>query len=291
MRAQRNWRMRTWTGPAPLKSKALSSSSGGAYSNLEAMQALLAEAARRRIARSNVICTGDVVAYCADARATLDLFMGLGIRVVMGNCEELLASGADDCGCGFAAGTACDLLSAQWYAHAARHVRDDQRTWMAALPRRLDIRIRGRRLAVIHGGVERIAQYVFASTQGEEKARQIALAAADGVIGGHCGLPFTQIVDGRLWHNSGAIGMPANDGTPRVWFSVLTPEDGGLRIAHHALAYDHAGATAKMRAANLPDGYASALRTGLWPSLDVLPDAERRATGAPLHEHEVFWPD
>ena len=37
----------------------------------------------------------------------------------------------------------------------------------------------------------------------------------DGVIGGHCGLPFTKVVGDRLWHNPGAIGMPANDGTPR----------------------------------------------------------------------------
>ena len=264
---------------------------GGPYSNLEATQALLTEAAGRGIEPANIICTGDVVAYCADAAATLDLIMGAGVSVVMGNCEESLASGADDCGCGFAEGTACDLLSAQWYAHAAREVRDDQRAWMAMLARRLDVKIGSRRLAIIHGGVDKIAQYIFPSTPIEEKRRQLALAGCDGVIGGHCGLPFTQIVDGRLWHNSGAIGMPANDGAPRVWFSVLTPQDAGLRISHHALTYDHASAAAKMRAADLPDGYADALLSGFWPSLDVLPEAERRATGAPLQENEIFWPD
>lgn len=263
---------------------------GGPYSNLEATRALLEEAARRGFTPENIICTGDVVAYCADAEATLDLVMQSDVRVIMGNCEERIAAGADDCGCGFASGTACDVLSAQWYAHAARHVREDQRAWMGALPRRLDVEIGGRRLAVIHGGVERIADYVFASTPHGEKARQLSVAGADGVIGGHCGLPFTQIVDGRLWHNSGALGMPANDGTARVWFSILTPEECGLRVSHHALEYDQACAAAKMRAAGLPEGYADALSTGLWPSLDVLPDAERRAAGAPLDLADVFWP-
>ena len=37
----------------------------------------------------------------------------------------------------------------------------------------------------------------------------------DAIIGGHSGLPFTQTLGSRLWHNPGAIGMPANDGTPR----------------------------------------------------------------------------
>ncbi|MDP2354622.1 MAG: metallophosphoesterase family protein [Beijerinckiaceae bacterium] len=263
---------------------------GGAYSNLEATQAMLAEAARRGVAPANIICTGDVVAYCADAQATLDLVMQSGVRVVMGNCEESLAVSADDCGCGFEAGTACDLLSATWYAYAAKQVRDDQRAWMGALPRRLDIEIGGSRLAVIHGGVEQIAGYVFASTNAAEKSRQIALTGADGVIGGHCGLPFTQIIDGRLWHNAGAIGMPANEGAPRVWFSMVTPEGGGIRVSHHALDYDHATAASKMRAAGLPMGYADALSSGLWPSLDVLPQTERRATGAPLDLPDIFWP-
>jgi hypothetical protein len=32
----------------------------------------------------------------------------------------------------------------------------------------------------------------------------------------------------------------------------------------------------------LPEGYADGLETGLWPSLDILPDAERAATGEAL---------
>ncbi|MHC5035572.1 MAG: metallophosphoesterase family protein, partial [Planctomycetota bacterium] len=76
---------------------------GGPYSNLEATRALLAEAARRGLAPSRLLCTGDVVAYCADPQATVDLIRGAGIAVVMGNCEESLGSAAADCGCGFEA--------------------------------------------------------------------------------------------------------------------------------------------------------------------------------------------
>jgi hypothetical protein len=69
--------------------------------------------------------------------------------------------------------------------------------------------------------------------------------------------------------------MPAHDGTARVWFSLLTPRPGGIRIEHRALAYDHAAAARAMRAAGLAEGYAAALETGLWPSEDVLPPDER----------------
>jgi hypothetical protein len=160
---------------------------------------------------------------------------------------------------------------------------------MGRLPRRLDVALAGRRLAVIHGGVERINQFVFASTPAGEKRRQIDAAGVDGVIAGHSGIPFTQVIGGRLWHNAGAIGMPANDGTPRVWYSVLTPRGGSIHVAHHALDYDHASAAATMRARSYPSAYAAALATGLWPSCDVLPPAERAARGAALTPHGALW--
>src|SRR5436309_2997014 len=114
---------------------------GGPYSNLEATQALLAEAARLRIPAERIVCTGDVVAYGADPAATVELLRATGCRVIMGNCEQSLAARAADCGCGFPAGSACEQLSAAWFAHAVEKLGADALAWMAALPRRIDIEI------------------------------------------------------------------------------------------------------------------------------------------------------
>lgn len=35
----------------------------------------------------------------------------MALPLIAGSCEENLAAGALDCGCGFEEGTACDLLS------------------------------------------------------------------------------------------------------------------------------------------------------------------------------------
>lgn len=262
---------------------------GGPYSNLHALDALLAEAARRGIPPARMICTGDVVAYCADAAATLDRMIGSGIATVMGNCEESLAADAEDCGCGFGEGTACDLLSRGWYAHARGQVSPHHRVWMAALPRRIDVKLGGRRLAVVHGGATEINRFIFPSAPEAMLTGEIAATGADGVIGGHSGLPFTREVGPAIWHNAGAIGMPADDGTPRTWFSVLAPEAGGLRISHHALHYDHAGAARAMREAGLSDGYAAALEHGAWPSEDVLPTEERARRGRRQDPPALLW--
>jgi predicted phosphodiesterase len=263
---------------------------GGPYSNLQATRAMLDEATRRGIPPGRVICTGDVVAYGADAAACCDLIMASGIWVIAGNCEENLAAGALDCGCGFEEGTACDLLSRAWYAHAHRQVTEAHRAWMAGLPRRITVRLPdGRRLAVLHGGASDISRFIFASTPQADLAAEIASTGCDGVIAGHCGIPFARQVGPGVWINAGAIGMPADDGTPRIWFAVLTPGEAGLSVEILPLEYDHAAAAAAMRTAGLPEGYATALGSGIWPSCDVLPPAERARRGQKLMPAGLVW--
>ena len=263
---------------------------GGPYSNLEATAAVLDEARRLAIPADRIICTGDVVAYCGSARETTELVRASGIHVVKGNCDEQLALDADDCGCGFPDGSACDRLAAAWYAHARTQVSDVDRVWFGQLPERINLEISGARLAVVHGSVSQMNAFVFAGSPSGEKRRELALADVDGVVGGHSGLPFSEIIDGKLWHNAGVVGMPANDGMPRVWFSILTPIDGnGLSITHRSLVYDCAGAMSAMERAGLPPDYRIALSSGVWPSHDVLPDTERGMTGVSLEDGTVEW--
>ena len=264
---------------------------GGSYSNLQATEALLEAANRHGIPPARIICTGDVIAYGADPRATLDRLRDAGVAIVMGNCEEQLAAGAADCGCGFVPGSACDRLSAAWFGFAAARISDEARRFMASLPRRIDLIIGDRRLAIVHGAPSRINRFLFASDDDAAFAAEISLAGTDGVIGGHCGLGFTRVVGGRIWHNAGAIGLPANDGTPRGWYSILTPCQDGFSLAVHPLDYDYRAAAAAMRAAALPEDYADAIETGIWPNFDILPIAEQAATATVLSPEPIVWPE
>ena len=271
---------------------------GGPYSNAQATEAVLAEARNRGIPPERLICTGDVVAYAADPKATVHLVRAAGIPVVMGNCEESLGSSAADCGCGFEAGSDCANWSDVWYAHAAAELNDDDRSWMAGLPRRLWFGLQGRRFAVIHGGADNISEYVFPSTDPAAKTGNLDRldgerppgGPIDGVIAGHSGLPFTQFLGPRLWHNPGAIGMPANDGTARGWYSVLAPDGEGIGITIHPLDYDHGAAARALSALNPDIPYAATLEDGFWPNMAVLPEDERRSRGRPLDPKPAHWP-
>ena len=266
---------------------------GGPYSNLEATEAVLAEAMRLGIPPTNVICTGDIIAYAGNPVETLDAIIRSGIQVVMGNCEDSFGNGGDDCGCGFDEGSACDLLSRQWYSYADSLLTPWHRQWMRDLPGQLRFGIGGFRFAVIHGGVRDISRWIFQSTPECIKRREIGdlgwCTPVDGIIGGHCGLPFVDDLGDKLWLNPGVIGMPANDGTPRTWYAVLEPEDNGLKIDLRALDYNHDTAARRMLKANLAPAYAETLTTGLWPNMDVLPEIERQQVGQPIGPETLLW--
>ncbi len=231
---------------------------GGNYGNLEATGAVLAQAKRLGIDPGNVVCTGDLIAYCADPLATVEVMRRSSAHVVMGNCEESIGQSSDQCGCGFEAGSACDLLAAEWYAFASRMLDDDARAWMRKLPRSLHLHIAGRRLAVIHGGARRINRYVFASTPPDIKREEIELTGCDGVLSGHCGLPFTEIVGGHLWHNAGAIGhaRERRHAAHLVQHDCAKPRRTSNRTARPRLRFRH------HRQEDAPGGTVRALCTG-----------------------------
>ncbi len=263
---------------------------GGPYSNLAATQAMRATAENLGIPPSRVICSGDLAAYCAEPQQTVELVRDWGIPVVMGNCEEALAADAADCGCGFDPGSSCARAAAGWYAYARRRLSAASRGWMGALPRAIRFRMAGRSLAVVHGAPSEISRFVFASTPVESKCRELDLARAEAVLAGHSGLPFGQAIGERLWLNAGVIGMPANDGTPDGWYLMLKPRGRDISVRWQRLPYPAATSRSHMLDAGLEPGYAEALVSGRWPSLDILPPAERAATGQRLEPARLHWP-
>lgn len=254
---------------------------GGPYSNLQATAALITEAERLGIPPDRVICTGDVVAYCADPEETSRRIAEWGCHVIQGNCEQQLAEGAQDCACNFEDGSACAALAKGWYPFALARVSSEMRAWMGGLPETLQFKFAGLTFRVVHGGVSLVNRWVFAS-DAAVLAEECQVASSDVIIAGHAGLPFITRSGHQTWFNPGVVGMPANDGTPDVWYGLITLGRDGVTLSTHRLAYDHRTASATMRRFGYANGYARALVTGLWPSLDILPEAERGMTGKRL---------
>lgn len=244
---------------------------GGPYSNLQALEALAG------FCDAPAICTGDVVAYGGDPAATVRLVRDLGWPVVAGNCERQIAEDSPDCGCGFSDGTACDLLSTDWYPFAKAAIDADARTWMANLPDIGTFVQNGRRYAVLHGGATEVNRFLWptsdtAEFETEIAALEAAVGPVDGIVAGHSGIAFHRLIGNHHWINAGALGLPPHDGRPETRFAVLKDND----VTFHHLSYDISAARSAMERAGLTQGYHKTLTDGIWPSEDILPHALRR---------------
>ncbi len=137
---------------------------GGAYSNLEALKAVRLRAEEQGFRPKDVICTGDIVAYCANPIESIDFIEEWGVHCIAGNVELNLRDEADDCGCNFNEGGRCDVLSQKWYPFVKNTITPQNKSFIQALPEFLDFDFFGQKAKVVHGSFHNTSEFIFQST-------------------------------------------------------------------------------------------------------------------------------
>ncbi len=250
---------------------------GGVYSNFQALEKLITIAQSQSILPQNIICTGDIVGYCATPEDCLETIKNWGIHTVLGNVEIQLRDDADDCGCNFNTNSRCDIFSKQWFPFAQKNTSAASKQWLETLPDYLTFEYAEKRCLVVHGDYFETSGYVFRSTDWAIKQANFEASQVDVILGGHCGLPFASVQENKFWLNAGVIGMPANDATTRVWYMLLN--DSPFSFEHHFFDYDFQQAADLMIKNGLPKAYSNTLTTGLWDNCEILPPIETAEQG------------
>ncbi len=265
---------------------------GGVYGNLEALLQFLAVMKNSEIEPHQIIHTGDIAAYGANPEECAELLRSFGCHSIKGYIEEKLANNEADLHCGYGADSLYAQLSPTWYDYTNKAISDETRAWMGALPQQISFTKAGYKCVVTHGGLRQIDSLHFPSTERNILIKELAaFPDIDAVISGHTAIPMMRLPGEKLWHNPGAIGLPANDGTQRGWFSILYPTDEGqICIDLQSINYDWQQAADKMREANLSKAYAKTLETGLIPNMKDLPIKEQAVTGVAIEPRAFLWP-
>jgi predicted phosphodiesterase len=256
---------------------------GGSYGNIEALESLRDWAEKNHFEPSQVFFSGDAAAYCADPEACYRLLQEWNCHSISGNVETQLRDGADDCGCEFTEGGRCDVFSRNWFPFVQNSISQQSLDWISKLPDWIEFEFAGKRVVLLHGSHEHNAEYIFASTPVERKLQIMEALQVDLVLAGHSGLPFHQKIGNKVWVNSGALGMPANDRTTDVWFATIELKNDQIQFQHHRLTYNHEEAARKMRSRNLPESYAKTLEDGIWDNCEILPEIETLQQGARIN--------
>lgn len=216
------------------------------------------------------------MAYCANPVETVDLLTD-NCEWIAGNCEKQLADGAGNCGCGFEDGSTCDVLSRGWFPFVDRAISVEQRHRFSLCPDMVVFEHCGLQCAVIHGGFTDVSRVIWPISDADVFAEEIDaiqkdIGSVDIVFCGHSGIAFQRKVGDVLWVNAGAIGMPPHDGQTTTQYASLNSS--GVHV--ESLNYDYNAAADEMTKVGLVQGYEKALKTGIWPSEDILPLTMRR---------------
>lgn len=251
----------------------------GVYSNHQALAALLEDAARRRA--EAVYCLGDLGGFGPNPDKVWPLIAAGGVLCIQGNYEQSLASGREDCNCGYT-DPRDNLFARISYGYTFSRCSPELKAWMGTLPPRRRVRVGAREILLVHGSPRRVNEFLFRSTS-PEPFLEVLLdqARCDGMLCSHTGLHWhRRLPSGRDVVNVGVIGRPANDGRTQVWYALLTASrGGGLTVEHVPLSYNHQALAAEMRGEGLPEEFVETILTGWWTTcLEILPARERAAS-------------
>src|SRR5262249_52592435 len=134
---------------------------GGVYSNHLALSALLDDAARR--GAEAVYCLGDLGAFGPNPEKVWPLLEAGRVLSIQGNDEESLATGREDCNCGYTDPRDNHFAEIS-YRYTAENCSPEFKAWMGRLPRRRRVRVGSRELLFVHGSPRRINEFLFRST-------------------------------------------------------------------------------------------------------------------------------
>ncbi|MBI4605787.1 MAG: metallophosphoesterase family protein [Planctomycetes bacterium] len=248
---------------------------GGVYSNHIALAGAIADA-RRRGAQA-LFCLGDLGAFGPHPALVFPILRENGVVTLAGNYDDSLARGLDDCRCGYT-DPRDNHFARLSYRYTFERTPAEEKRWLGALPRQVRIETGGRRLLLCHGSPRRMNEFLWESATPDAFLEKLFREHdCDALAVTHTGIKWRRELPGGLFVNVGVLGRPENDGTPRVWYTILDVHpDGSIEPTFVPVEYDHAALAREMRAEGLPDEFVETIETGWWTTcLEVLPSKER----------------
>lgn len=241
------------------------------HGNLPALEAVLADLAARSDV-GGVYHLGDLVGYSPWPNEVVERLAAAGVTGVAGNYDSTVATDYKHCGCRSESPRQEELahISYEW---TRAHVSLAVRRALAALPFRLDLKPLGGHAAgptvtLMHATPANNLVYVTEDRPDAflaKMAQQAGLRTGDVLCFGHTHKPWTRVVDGVTFVNTGSVGRP-KDGDWRAGYVLLDVGEGGPHVEFVRVEYDVETAARGVLEAGLPEEFAEFLQTGGRPA-------------------------
>jgi len=236
------------------------------HANLEALDAVLADIDARGDVDA-IYHAGDLVGYSSKPNDVVARLRERGIAGIAGNYDSTVATDYKHCGCK-SENPRQEELAHVSYEFTRRAVSPDTKRYLGGLPFSLDLRplgghLSGPRLVIVHGTPVLNTVYWTEDRPDDFCLKMAAIAGLKGgdvIAFGHTHKPWTRVVEGITFANTGSVGRP-KDGDWRAGYVLLTFGPHPL-VEMVRVDYDVAATGAGVIAAGLPEEFVAFLRTG-----------------------------
>ena len=247
---------------------------GGVYSNYLALEAAITDA-RRRGAEA-LYCLGDLGGFGPHPDRVFPLLRQAGVVCIQGNYDASVAQGAADCGCGYSDPRDTHFARIS-YEYTVRGTSTENRRWLDALPPVARISVGASRMLLCHGSPRQINEFLWETTTPDGLIEKFCRETESDVLCfTHTGIKWQRtLASGCRAVNVGALGRPENEGTPRVWYTLVIA-DPDLTVEFIPVHYDFETLAREMAREGLPAEFVETVRTGWWTCcLESMPVKER----------------
>jgi predicted phosphodiesterase len=237
------------------------------HANLPALRAVLADIDKQANV-DGIYHLGDLTGYAPWPNEVVALLKERAIPGIAGNYDSTVAADYKHCGCRAESERDEELshLSFEW---TKAHVTRETKSYLGALPFRLDIRpfgghAAGPTITLIHGNQTLNTVYVTEDrpdTFLEKMAAGLGAQSEDVVCFGHTHKPWQRVVGGVQFINCGSVGRP-KDGDHRACYVMLSIDASGPHGEFVRVPYDVEETARALIEAGLPTEFAEVLRSG-----------------------------
>jgi predicted phosphodiesterase len=240
------------------------------HANLPALEAVLADIDREAEVDA-IYHLGDLVGYAPWPNEVVALIRERGIQGIAGNYDSTTATDYPHCGCKADSPRGEELfhLSYEW---TREHVTAETKRFLGALPFRTDLRPRGGhksrpQLVLVHGTPTLNTLY-WTEDRPDSFCSKMAKAAGategDLIAFGHTHKPWTRLVEGVHFVNTGSVGKP-KDGDWRARYVLVEADERIENVQFVRVEYDLERAFKGVLGSDLPDEFADQLKAGGTP--------------------------
>ncbi|MEO7327604.1 MAG: hypothetical protein ABI193_03430 [Minicystis sp.] len=249
---------------------------GGAYGNLPALEACLADAASQHAELRAFL--GDAIGCCGHSNEIVTMVREHFDLLVAGNHEQQAAARSESCGCGYSSPND-EAVSCEAFRVATETLDDEARAFLDTWPDHTVVEMAGGRVLLCHGSPGYTSEFLYECELDDLRLEAwLDRFGVRGFVCTHSGLPFVRrLRGGRFAVNCGVVGKPDHDGDPAVHYAIIDCAEGSdPAIEIRRVAYDHEAWARRMEAAGIDAVFVEPVRTGVWTTgVASLPTAER----------------